>query len=102
MVYSVRFTVDEAKKRVYVKVAGPTESARYVDDCIAFFRRLDSAWLYQRLVDFRDAIGTVKYEDARGRRFAGGGAKITLTPFLRHGAIAEVPGHVFWLPLAVS
>ncbi len=64
MQYSVTFTADDTKKRVYVKVSGPMDSARYVDDCIAFFRSLDAPWLYQRFVDFRDSVGMVKYEDA--------------------------------------
>ena len=63
MQYSVAFTTDHTKKRIRIKVSGPMESARYIDDCIAFFRSLEAPWLSQRLVDFRDATGAVKYED---------------------------------------
>lgn len=63
MSYNVAFTVDEAKKRIHVKVHGAIDSARYVDDCIAFFRDMDAPWLYQRFIDFRDSTGPIAYED---------------------------------------
>ena len=63
MSYSVVFSVDEAKKRIHVKISGVVDSARYVDDCIAFFRSLDAPWLYQRFIDFRDSTGAIAYAD---------------------------------------
>ncbi len=63
MGYSVSFEVDEARRRIHVSVSGPIESARYVDDCIAYFRGMESPWLYQKLVDFRASTGTVDYGD---------------------------------------
>ena len=64
MQYTIAFEADTTKKRIHVKVSGPVDSARYVDDCIAFFRGIEAPWLYQRLVDFRDTTGTIRYEDA--------------------------------------
>ncbi len=63
MSYSVVFSVDEAKKRIHAQVSGVIDSARYVDDCIAFFRSLDAPWLYQRFIDLRQSTGAIAYPD---------------------------------------
>ncbi len=62
-VFSITFTADADARRVEVRVAGPMDSARYVDEVVAYFSaRLDEIQ-YDRLVDLSRCRGYASYDD---------------------------------------
>ncbi len=61
--FSQTCTQDVQSRRVHFIAAGPIDSARMVDQQIAFLRSIEAPWLMDRIVDLRACTGNVGYED---------------------------------------
>ena len=68
--FSITTRPDLVRLRLETVCSGPIDSAAFVDDQIAHFRRMDAPWLFDRLVDLTACSGFVAYEDlARMARY---------------------------------